>query len=673
MPAPSIPKHKALKLIDRAQVHLAKGEFAEAEALLREVSASGLNLPQAPGFLGDALSGQGREDEAVALWQEALARDPKDPELNARLGAALSRKGSYAEALPFLERAQADKRKDSGTLIHLAFANAEQGRLEEAERAVGKALKAGGGAEAKLVLAVIRGRQGRYADAERLCSEVEASSSTMEVLDSAKAMRADARLLQGDAATALALWKDVRGRGRLDPSHLGHMAYAAQLCGDTALTDSLMAERTQAGPSAEDLLLFAQISNLRSRGEDALEKLDASERAEGARHPGHSFEIAATRGRALRLLGRRDEARAVLSALAEAPEASNARLGPKVQIDLGHLSAEEGDFETAERHFRAALKLDEDDPEAKRAMELTARRVAWRHELEASTEAQVEAAKAEAEAMRRRFSAREGELESLRQELEALRRAQMEALEKAKRAEEEARVAAQRAAEQARSEQQKKVREELAQREVEIEEKAQANLDEALGEVRARCPKTVLDGFVVAEKTFQKALYTDLPAAAVAVLYTGALERALYTFFVERFRVWLKEKGRLADFLKGAVRERRGTRVEYFDHFVEAFDEERPGRAPSMGEVGRVLERRSEPYLRPFAQFLEENWNVEPAFFDALATFVLWSKTELRDPVAHGRGDSVGYDQLKKVREGVLFSLAGREHGALAALVRAAK
>ncbi|MGA9523748.1 MAG: hypothetical protein WBV82_19965, partial [Myxococcaceae bacterium] len=266
-----------------------------------------------------------------------------------------------------------------------------------------------------------------------------------------------------------------------------------------------------------------------------------------------------------------------------------------------------------------------------------------------------------------RFSAREGELEALRAELERLRSAQREAEEKARRAEEEAKAAAERAAREAEAAHKQKVREELIQREQEAEDKARANVERALGPALAECPRAVLEGFLVAEKTYQKALFTDLPAAAVAVLYTGALERALYTLFVERFRVWLRERGRLAEFLKGAVRERRGSRVDYFDHFVEAFDEERPGRAPSMGEVGRVLARRKESYLRPFQQFLEERWPDDDAFFDGLAAFVQWSKETLRDPVAHGRGDNVSYEQLRKFRERIL-----EEKGTLAALVSTA-
>ena len=659
-----IPKHKAIKLLEQAQYHLARREFERAEALLRDVSRSELKLPAVAGFLGDALAGQGREDEALQVWSQALATYGDDPELNARVGTQHARRGRLAEALPFLQRSQADRRKDWGTLIHLGHVLIQAGRIDDAERALTKAVATGGGAEAKIVLALLRGRQGRYADAERLCIDAEQTARSPQVLAAATGMRADARLLQGDAAGALERWKALREKGGLDPIHLGHMAYAAQLAGDPALSDELVAARSASGATAEDLLLFAEIANLRSQPERALELLDASGKVNGERQPGHAFEVSATRGRALRLLGRRDEATALLWSLAAAPEAASARLGPKVHVDLGHLAAEEGDFEEADLQFRAALALDPAEPEAQHGLQLTGRRVAWREELSASAEARVEAAKAEAEAMRRRFSAREGELEALRAELERLRSAQKVAEEKARRAEEEAKVAAERSAREAEAAHKQKVREELIQREHEAEEKARENVERALGPALTQCPRAVLDAFLVAEKTYQKALFTDLPAAAVAVLYTGALERALFTFFVEHFRVWLREKGRLAELLKGAVRERRGTRVDYFDHFVEAFDEERPGRAPSMGEVGRVLERRKEPYLRPFLQFIEERWTVEDAFFDGLAAFVQWSKEILRDPVAHGRGDSVSYEQLRTFRERIL-----KEEGMLAALV----
>jgi hypothetical protein len=83
-----------------------------------------------------------------------------------------------------------------------------------------------------------------------------------------------------------------------------------------------------------------------------------------------------------------------------------------------------------------------------------------------------------------------------------------------------------------------------------------------------------------------------------------------------------------------------------------------------------VLERRNEPYLRAFGQYLEDHWTALPAgFFDELAAFVLWTKTELRDPVAHGRVDGVGYEQLRRFRDQLLLSLGSSGRGVLRSLV----
>src|SRR5207249_3077023 len=89
----------------------------------------------------------------------------------------------------------------------------------------------------------------------------------------------------------------------------------------------------------------------------ALERLQESVNAPGERQPWYDFEAGATKGRALRQLGRGDDAQAVLDEAAQSRFART-RLGPQVQVDLGHLAAERGDFEAAERHYRDALAID---------------------------------------------------------------------------------------------------------------------------------------------------------------------------------------------------------------------------------------------------------------------------------------------------------------------------
>src|SRR4029078_10304525 len=122
------------------------------------------------------------------------------------------------------------------------------------------------------------------------------------------------------------------------------------------------------------------------------------------------------------------------------------------------------DFLTAEKHFRAAQNLDQDDPEARQALVLTARKIAWKKSLEASPQARVEAANAETEAMKRRFVSREGELEAMRKELQ-----RMKAEHKAVTAQaEQAKAQIEAVAAQAVEEQRRQLRAELEAREREV-------------------------------------------------------------------------------------------------------------------------------------------------------------------------------------------------------------
>ncbi|QRN93908.1 tetratricopeptide repeat protein [Archangium violaceum] len=660
----TLPKHKAVKLYERARTLLAREEFSEAEKILRDLAAhDSLGRPEVPAALGDVHLGRGEYDAAASAYREGLSRFPGNRDLTARVGLVLIRQDRFEEAVALMGQLEL-KGLGPDLLTQYGYALARLERYAASERIFARAVAGGAGPEARMLLARVRAKLGRYEEAANMCRSLREGDVPAEVQSEAKGLLADCLLMQGQAAPALGLWKEQRAAGELQPEQLGHMAYAAQLAGEPGLCDQLITERLGSVPTAEDRLLFAQIANLRNRPEDALEHLAVAEAATGEHYKGFIFELEATRGRALRLLGRRQEAREAL-ARASGHAESQGKLGPQLQVDLGHLSAEEGDFESAEKSFQAALEMDPDEPEARRGLELTRRREAWRTQLQANVEAQVEAAKAESDALRRRFVARESELEALRRELETLRAAQAQAEEKARRAEEEARAAQA----SARAEQARRTREELEQRETEIDAKARENVERGLGKALATCPPPLLQAMMVAERTYQKALYTDLPAAAVAVLFAGALERALYTLFVERFRQWLDARGQLKDFLQAATREKRGRKVEYFDNFAAAFDPERPGRPPSMGEVARVLQRREEPYLHLFLAFLTERYPLPGRLLDVLADFVIQAKERLRDPVAHGRAVEMGYEELKVLRERLLFALEPGQPGALALLL----
>lgn len=655
-------KRKLQAQLEEARLFAERGEWAAVATALRPVLDAQADELSALSLMGEALRQLNQRSEARAVLERALALAPKDPELETRLGSLLLDGGDVAGALGLLERAARKRPRDPQVLTAHAAALVQARRFAEAEAQLARALLVGGGLDCKLVLASAKVRRGALDEADALAAQVESASREPVLSHAARSVRALVRLLRGEAAAALAGWEAVDAAGYLEPGQLSFVAYAAQLSGDPAKADALMARRLASGPDDDDLLLFAQIANLRGEPARALERL-AQVRSTDTQG---SFELALTRGRALRLLGRADEARAALEAARGAPEAAIPHFGASLAIDLGHLAAEAGNFEEADAHFRRALELDPDEPEARRALALTQRRLAWRVALETSAEERVDAARAEAEALRRRFLARESEVEGLRQQLARLEaeRAGVEAQAR--------QAAAEAAAERRRleAEQRARVREELEAREKDIEGKTEENLALVLGAAKAQCPPQLLSLLQVAERTYQKALYTELPAAAVAVLYSGAFERSLVELLVKPFDAWLERQGARATFLEGGVRERRGARVDYFDRFFEAFDRELEARPPSLGEMSRVLERRGEKYLAPFARFLAERFALDDAFWGEFATFVTWAKETLRDPVAHGHLE-LDWEGLKRFRERLLFTFAGDRPGALPRLLAA--
>ncbi len=660
-------KRRALAQLEQARLHSQKGDWATVETLMRPVAASGLKEPAVPSLLGEALRQLGRRDEARAVLEAGLVEHPGDGELEARLGCVWLDLDEPDRAIEQFRRVRQKLSRDPQVLTSYAAALLRVGRAEEAEAQLARALLVGGGADTRLVLAMVKMRRGQLDEADRIAAQVEGLELPGLVWQ-ARALRADLRLARGDARGALDTWRQIEGAGRLEPYQFSNMAWAAELAGERPLAEALIARRLAQAPLAEDLMLFAQMANLRREPQRALDWLAQAEALVKSPTPGWRFESLSTEGRALRLLDRKDAALAALREAIALPEAELPRFGAGPFVDLGHLAAETGDFEQAEAHFGRALTLDPDEPEAKRALALTHQRLAWRHTLEASTEERVDAAKAEAEALRRRFVVRESEVERLKREVERLK------AERASAVEEVAQVTAQADAQKKRleAEGRAKVRVELEAREQEIEGKSVENLERVFGAGRDACPERLWQMLLVAERTYQKALYTELPAAAVAVLFSGAFERSLVELIAHRFDRWLDVNQLRSRFLEMGVRERRGGRVEYFDRFFESLDREQSARPPSLGEVSRVLERRQEPYLALFDQFLTSNYALPAPFWDEFARFVTWSKETLRDPVAHGHIE-IDWEGLKQFRERLLFTFGGQTPGALPRLIQARK
>ncbi|MDP2276547.1 MAG: hypothetical protein Q8N23_14475 [Archangium sp.] len=657
-------KRRAIAQLEQARLHSDRGEWATVETLVREVEAAGFKEAAIASLLGEALRQLGRRDEARKVLEAGLVQHPANSEIEARLGSLYLDADEPLKAIELLGRVRRARPRDPQVLTYFAGALLRVGRVEEAEAQLARAMLVGGGADTRLVLAMVKLRRGQFDDADRLAAQIEGSETAAVLLWTAKALRADVKLLRGDARGAFEAWRKIDAAGHLEPYQIAHMAYAGELAGERAAVDSAIARRLAQDPQADDLVQFAQIANLRGEPARALEWLDQAEQLVKVRDTGWDFDFHSARGRALRLLHRADEARVALNLAVALPEASIPRVGSGAFVDLGHLAAEAGAFEEADAHFRRALELDPDEPEAKRALELTARRLGWRQALEASAEERVGAAKAEAEALRRRFLVRETEVDRLKREVERL---------KAERAvaEAQARDATQRVA-VLQSESPLHLRSELEQREKDIDGKSNENLERAFSQGRIACPERLRQMLLVAERTYQTSLYTELPAAAVAVLFSGAFERSLVELIVHPFDQWLDQRQLRSRFLEDGVRERRGNRVEYADRFFESLDREQSARPPSLGEVSRVLERREEPYLSIFNQFLTSSFELPSAFWGEFAGFVRWGKETLRDPVAHGHIE-IDWEGLKQFRERLLFSFAGESTGVLPTLLRARK
>ncbi len=657
-------KRRAVAQLEQARLHSERAEWATVETLVREVAEAGFKESAVASLLGEALRQQGRRDEARKVLEAGLAQHPGNSELEARLGCVYLDADEPTKALEFLGRARKSRPRDPQVLTYYAGALLRLSRAEEAESQLARAMLVGGGADTRLVLALVKLRRGQIDEADHLAAVIEGNETAPILVWNARALRADVKMLRGDPKSAFELWKKIDASGHLEQHQLAHMAYAGELAGQRAEVDAVIARRLANEPQAEDLLVFAQIANLRGEPARALELLQQAEALAKVEHTGWSFEVHAAKGRAYRLLRRAEEAKKELELASGLPEASVPRIGAGPFVDLGHLAADAGVFEEAETHFRRALELDPDEPEAKKALELASKRLGWRQAIEDSAELRVEAARAQADALQRRFLVRETEVDRLKREIERL---------KAERASAEAQAAA--AAERAaalQSQSPQKLRAELEERERDIDAKSNENLYRAFAEGRIVCPERLRQMLEVAERTYQQSLYMELPAAAVAVLFSGAFERSLVELIVQPFDRWLDQKKVRSRFLEDGVRERRGGRVEYLDRFFESLDRTQNARAPSLGEVSRVLERREERYLTIFNDFLLSSFELPGEFWTEFARFVTWGKETLRDPVAHGHIE-IDWEGLRQFRERLLFSFAGANTGALPTLLRARK
>ncbi|MGI5862573.1 MAG: hypothetical protein ACOX6T_11030 [Myxococcales bacterium] len=633
----------------RAAALLEAGRYEEAVPLLREI-APRLRTSDGCRMLIVALERLGREEEAQEATLAAARDRPGDHELGLRAALLLYERNDWEGAAALFARLSPHAREEPEILARYAHALFMLGRRADALGAS----RAAFGRKGRGVPALVHGLV--CLDCGDLGAAQESLERAAQSIEGSARAQADGLLglvlfWRGETRRALEIWKRLDASGSLESEISPFLALAAATHGEEQLARLALARL----PDAKDpfaLLATARVELTLGRSEQALAALEQI-----ADPPELLAPLAtAARGRALRMLGRADDALELLEPLAGA---LGGPVGAMVHVDLGRLRSDAGEHEGAAEHFRRALELDPGSEEAARGLALARERTAWREVLAADAEGRVAAARAEAEQMRRAFADKERELEMLRTRLAQTEKAAAKAREEAERARE-----------QAERDRREALRKELETRETEATERAEETLREAFGEALERCPPPLLEAIRVAEITYQKALYTELHPAAVAVLFSGALERGLYLLVVRPFDQWLTGETRQA-LLKASTRELRPGHVEYFDRFVEAFDPSRRARAPSLGEVARALSRRHEPHLAVFNAFLSASFNLDDGWLDAIASFVERMKEQLRDPVAHGRALELPQQDLADFRRALLLDLWGRGRGALPALVAA--
>jgi tetratricopeptide (TPR) repeat protein len=590
----------------------------------------------------------GRGEQLPKVVAQAVESFPEDAELAARLALSLYERDDYAGAAEKFRgidpRALEQEPEILARYAHSLLATGKSDQaLEPARRAYSH--KSNGVPALILGLALL--------DAGDVEGAQEPLGRSAHSLDGPERAFAEsvlglAAFWHGDTERALELWQHLDDRAALAPRFLPYLAIAEANQGQSDAARAVLA-RAPGADEPSGLLALGRVELASGRPEAALEALARM------KDPGDVGPelVAAARGRALRMLGRNDEAKAVLSPLLDSLQGA---AGAMARVDLARIASDQGAHEEAAALFGKALALDARSSEAEQGLARARERMAWRESLEGDARSRIQAARDEAEAMRRAFAQREREIEMLRARLAQTEREATEAEQDAARA----RADADRARRDA-------LREELAKREAEAADRAAETLREAFGDASDDCPAGLLEALRVAETTYQKALYTELHPAAVAVLFAGALERGLYLLLVRPFDQSLTPEER-AKFLKGATRELRPGRTEYIERFVEAFDPERKAKAPSLGEISRALSRRKEAHLAAFDAFLGPG---NDELYARLATFVERAKEQLRDPVAHGRALELPQGELNRFRQELLIDLGGTRRGALPALLDA--
>lgn len=149
----------------------ASGEKERALAALQQASLYHAQSRELQGEYGRLAL----ELDQLSLAQSLLesADDPARPDwriVNAR-GAALAKQGAYSQAIAQFERAAQLAPGQPSVLNNLAMAYVADGRPDQAEPMLRKAVEAGGDAKVRQNLSLVLGLQGKYDEAKQVASK----------------------------------------------------------------------------------------------------------------------------------------------------------------------------------------------------------------------------------------------------------------------------------------------------------------------------------------------------------------------------------------------------------------------------------------------------------------------------------------------------------------------
>ncbi|MEN3046832.1 MAG: tetratricopeptide repeat protein [Candidatus Hydrothermales bacterium] len=128
-----IKRERELRKFENAKFLYLKGEFDEAEKILREILKTS-ELDDTELLLGLTLIGKKNFEEAEIFLKKYMEKHPEVPEVLSGLGRILLERGEYENALVLLEKAK-DKAPQSEDILYIyGLALTRIGDLEEAKR-----------------------------------------------------------------------------------------------------------------------------------------------------------------------------------------------------------------------------------------------------------------------------------------------------------------------------------------------------------------------------------------------------------------------------------------------------------------------------------------------------------------------------------------------------------